>query len=125
LNRDFWVEDGKPFAIALDADGRRVDLHVEHGHLPWSDIVDTSRAQAVVRQLMSELLFYGWEVRTLAVGEGPLMLGLEPVGQHLVPEAALPSTMGRLELLDIRGRWDRNDGFARGRVDTSPMDRTR
>lgn len=83
--------------------------------------------QGLVRQLMSELLFYGWGVRTLAVGEGPLraMLGLESVGQHLVPEPALPSTIGPLELLDIPGRWGCNDAFARGRVDTSPMDRTR
>jgi glycogen debranching enzyme len=46
------------------------------------------------------------------------MLGLEPVGDNLVVDAALPKTIGRLELLDIPGRWGRIDAFGRGRVDT-------
>ena len=47
------------------------------------------------------------------------MLGLEPMGDHLVVDAALPTTIGHLELLDIPGRWGRIDAFGRGRVDTS------
>ncbi|WP_167042620.1 amylo-alpha-1,6-glucosidase [Salinibacterium sp. ZJ454] len=47
------------------------------------------------------------------------MLGLEPMGDHLVVDPALPTTIGRLELLDIPGRWGRIDAFGRGRVDTS------
>jgi glycogen debranching enzyme len=47
------------------------------------------------------------------------MLGLEPIGDHLVVDPALPTTIGRLELLDIPGRWGRIDAFGRGRVDTS------
>jgi glycogen debranching enzyme len=214
FNRDFWVEDGEYFAIALDADGRQVDsLTSNNGHLLWSGIVDKSKAKAVARQLMGERLFSGWGVRTLAVGEGrynpigyhvgtiwpfdnsfiawglrrygfkeeaaqvaagileaaeffdgrlpeafggyprsmtkypvqyptacspqawstgaPLlllatMLGLEPVGEHLLVDPALPSTIGHLELLDIPGRWGRVDAFARGRVDTSaPAQRRR
>ena len=35
------------------------------------------------------------------------MLGLEPHGDHLVVDPALPSTIGRIELLDIPGRWGR------------------
>ncbi len=53
------------------------------------------------------------------------MLGLEPVGDHLVVDPALPDTIGRLELLDIRGRWGRIDAFARGRVATRKAARTR
>jgi hypothetical protein len=45
------------------------------------------------------------------------MLGLEPEGEHLVIDPALPRTIGRLELLDIPGRWGRLDAFGRGRVD--------
>ncbi|HEY4752828.1 MAG TPA: glycogen debranching N-terminal domain-containing protein [Candidatus Limnocylindrales bacterium] len=45
------------------------------------------------------------------------MLGLEPIGDHLVVDPALPSIMGHLELLDIPGRWGRIDAFGRGRVD--------
>jgi glycogen debranching enzyme len=213
FNRDFWVEDGEYFAIALDADGRQVDsLTSNNGHLLWSGIVDKTKAKAVARQLMGERLFSGWGVRTLAVGEGrynpigyhvgtiwpfdnsfiawglrrygfkeeaaqvaagileaaeffdgrlpeafggyprsmtkypvqyptacspqawstgaPLlllatMLGLEPVGEHLVVDPALPRAIGRLELLDIPGRWGRVDAFARGRVDTSAPARGR
>jgi glycogen debranching enzyme len=45
------------------------------------------------------------------------MLGLEPLGDHLIVDPALPRGIGRLELLDIPGRWGRVDAFARGRVD--------
>jgi glycogen debranching enzyme len=43
------------------------------------------------------------------------MLGLEPVGDHLVVDPALPDGIGLLALLDIPGRWGRVDAFARGR----------
>jgi glycogen debranching enzyme len=206
FNRDFWVEEGEFFALALDADGRQVDsLTSNNGHLLWSGIVEDSKAEIVVRQLLGQRLFSGWGIRTMAVGEGrynpigyhvgtvwpfdnsfiawglrrygfkdeaaivaagileaaqffdgrlpeafggypramtkypvqyptacspqawstgtPLlllrtMLGLEPVGDNLVVDAALPMSIGRLELLDIPGRWGRVDAFGRGRVDT-------
>jgi glycogen debranching enzyme len=205
FNRDFWVEDGQYYALALDADGRQVDaLSSNIGHLLWSGIVDESRAEAVANHLLGPRLYSGWGVRTLAEGEqrynpigyhvgtvwpfdnsfiawglrrygfkeqaarvaagildaadffegrlpeafggyprsltkypvqyptacspqawstgAPLMflrtmLGLEPVGGHLVVEPALPVGIGRLELLDIPGRWGHVDAFARGRVE--------
>jgi glycogen debranching enzyme len=43
------------------------------------------------------------------------MLGLEPVGDHLIVDPVLPSRIGHLELLDIPGRWRRVDAFARRR----------
>ena len=205
FNRDFWVEDGQYFALALDENGDQVDaLASNNGHLLWSGIVDKSKAKAVVRHLMGPRLFSGWGVRTLAEGEArynpigyhvgtvwpfdcsfiawglrrygfkdeaaqiaagildaaeffdgrlpeafggyerkltrypvqyptacspqawstgaPLlflrtMLGLEPVGDHLIIDPALPVGIGHLELLDIPGRWGRIDAFGRGRVD--------
>ena len=205
FNRDFWVDDGGYFALALDPEGRQVDaLTSNNGHLLWSGIVDKSKAKAVAGHLLGPRLFSGWGVRTLAEGEGrynpigyhvgtvwpfdnsfiawglrrygfkeeaamiaagileaaevfdgrlpeafggyergetmypvqyptacspqawstgtPLlllrtMLGLEPEGDHLLVDPALPSTIGRLELLDIPGRWGRIDAFGRGRVD--------
>ena len=45
------------------------------------------------------------------------MLGLEPVGDHLVVDPVLPAAIGHLELLDIPGRWGRLDAFGRGRVE--------
>jgi glycogen debranching enzyme len=204
FNRDFWVEDGEYFALALDPDGRKVDaLSSNIGHLLWSGIVDRSKARSIARHLMGHRLFSGWGVRTLAEGEGrynpigyhvgtvwpfdnsfiawglrrygfkqeaarlaagildaaeffggrlpeafggyertltrypvqyptacspqawstgtPLlflrtMLGLEPIGENLVVDPALAVTIGRLELMDIPGRWGRVDAFARGRV---------
>jgi hypothetical protein len=44
------------------------------------------------------------------------MLGLEPIGDHLVVDPALPDVVGHLELLDIPGRWGRIDAFGRGRI---------
>jgi len=207
FNRDFWVEDGEYFALALDPEGKQVDaLTSNNGHLLWSGIVDKSKAKAVVRHLLGPRLFSGWGVRTLAEGEGrynpigyhvgtvwpfdnsfiawglrrygfkeeaariaagildaaeffdgrlpeafggyertltrfpvqyptacspqawstgaPLlllrtMLGLEPIGDHLVVDPALPAGIGHLELLDVPGRWHRVDAFGRGRVDVN------
>ncbi len=45
------------------------------------------------------------------------MLGLEPLGEHLVVDPALPNGVGHIELLDIPGRWGRIDAFGRGMVD--------
>jgi hypothetical protein len=42
------------------------------------------------------------------------VFGLDPVGQNLVVNPALPD---HLELLDIPGRWDRTDAYGRGRKD--------
>jgi glycogen debranching enzyme len=47
------------------------------------------------------------------------MLGLEPLGDHLVVDPALPAGIGHLELLDIPGRWGRVDAFGRGRVEVN------
>ena len=44
------------------------------------------------------------------------MLGLEPVGDLLVVDPALPVGIGHVALLDIPGRWGRVDAFGRGRV---------
>ena len=80
FNRDFWVEDGEYFALALDTDGNQVDaLASNNGHLLWSGIVDKSKAQAVARHLLGPRLFSGWGVRTLAEGEGRY----NPIGYHV------------------------------------------
>ena len=80
FNRDFWVEDGEYFAVALDEDGRQVDtLTSNNGHLLWSGIVDKSKAKAVAAHLLGKRLFSGWGVRTLAEGEG----AFNPIGYHV------------------------------------------
>jgi glycogen debranching enzyme len=80
FNRDFWVEDGEYFALALDSEGGQVDaLSSNIGHLLWSGIVEHSKAKAVVAHLMGPALFSGWGVRTLAEGEGRF----NPIGYHV------------------------------------------
>ena len=80
FNRDFWVEDGEYFALALDTEGKQVDaLTSNNGHLLWSGIVDKSKAKAVAGHLMGPRLFSGWGVRTLAEGEGRY----NPIGYHV------------------------------------------
>lgn len=205
FNRDFWVEDGQYYALALDPDGNPVDsLTSNIGHLLWSGIVPEERARPIAEHLLGPRLFSGWGVRTMAVGEGrynpigyhvgtvwpfensfiawglrrygfaaeagciaeglldaaeyfggrlpeafggydrgltkypvryptacspqawstgtPLlllrtMLGLEPHGDHLIIDPALPVGMGRVGLLDIPGRWGKVDAFGRERVE--------
>ncbi len=80
FNRDFWVEDGEYFALALDTEGNQVDaLTSNNGHLLWSGIVDKSKAKAVVGHLMGPRLFSGWGIRTLAEGDGRY----NPIGYHV------------------------------------------
>jgi glycogen debranching enzyme len=71
FNEDFWLADREYFAVALDGDKRQVDSITSNpGQLLWSGIVDEDKAEAVVRQLMSDALFSGWGIRTMADGEG-------------------------------------------------------
>ena len=43
------------------------------------------------------------------------LLGLEPIGEHLMTDPAVPADLGYVALLDIPGRWGRFDAFGRGR----------
>ena len=80
FNRDFWMPERECFALAIDGEGRQVDSITSNiGHLLWSGIVDTDKAPHVVQHLMSDLLFSGWGVRTMAEGEG----GYNPIGYHV------------------------------------------
>ena len=80
FNRDFWIDDGEYFALALDSDGRQVDaIASNQGHLLWSGIVDDDKASSVAQHLMSDRLFSGWGVRTLATSEARY----NPVGYHV------------------------------------------
>ncbi|BCL14222.1 amylo-alpha-1,6-glucosidase [Micromonospora sagamiensis] len=46
-----------------------------------------------------------------------VLLGLEPTGEHLIIDPAVPAGMGRIELLDIPGRWGHVDALGRSRTD--------
>ncbi|MGC4807108.1 glycogen debranching N-terminal domain-containing protein [Micromonospora sp. DT233] len=51
------------------------------------------------------------------------MLGIEPHEGHLSVDPRLPVGMGRIEVLDIPGRWGRVDAFARGRLELNKLAR--
>ncbi|HEX7745014.1 MAG TPA: glycogen debranching N-terminal domain-containing protein [Micromonosporaceae bacterium] len=80
FNRDFWIEEGGYYALALDGDHGKVDaLSSNIGHLLWSGIVEESRARAVADHLLGPQLFSGWGVRTLSDRERRY----NPVGYHV------------------------------------------
>ena len=204
FNKDFWVEEGEFFALALDGDKRRVDALTSNiGHLLWSGIVEKDKAKKIAEHLMSDKLFSGWGVRTMASHMGsynPIgyhvgtvwphdnsfiaaglrrygydaeaasialgileaaeffgsrlpeafagypremtrfpveyptacspqawatgtpflllttLLGLQPVGEKLLTDPAIPSAIEHIELLGVRGRWGRHDAAGRGRL---------
>ncbi|HEX2040097.1 MAG TPA: glycogen debranching N-terminal domain-containing protein [Acidimicrobiales bacterium] len=79
FNRDFWLEDRGWFAMGLDADKRPIDaLASNMGHFLWTGIVDTDKAPSVAARLMSDEMFTGWGIRTLASNMG----GYNPISYH-------------------------------------------
>ena len=80
FNEDFWVEDRGFFALGLDGQKRQIEsLTSNIGHLLWSGIADDDKAEACAVHLMSDALFSGWGVRTMASSEG----GYNPIGYHV------------------------------------------
>jgi glycogen debranching enzyme len=67
----YWVEErGGFYALALDADKKRVDSMCSNiGHLLWSGIVPPARVDAVVDALMGGELWSGWGVRTMSTAD--------------------------------------------------------
>ena len=64
----FWVDErGGFYALALDGKKRKVDARSSNmGHLLWSGIVPPEHVSKVVDQLLSEELWTGWGIRTMA-----------------------------------------------------------
>jgi glycogen debranching enzyme len=64
----FWV--GDHYALGLDHAKRPIDAVASNmGHLLWSGIVPDERIEQVAATLMSERLWSGWGVRTMAADE--------------------------------------------------------
>ncbi len=75
----FWLPERGYYAIGLDADKRPIDaLASNMGHCLWAGIVSRERAPLVARHLLSDELFSGWGVRTLATS----MASYNPVSYH-------------------------------------------
>ena len=71
FNEAFWIDErGGFYALGLDGNKQQIDARCSNmGHLLWSGIVAPERVGAVVDQLMSESLWSGWGIRTMAVDE--------------------------------------------------------
>jgi glycogen debranching enzyme len=79
FNRDFFVEERGWYAVGLDQDKKQIDsLASNMGHCLWAGIVDEERAPLVVKHLMSDEMFSGWGIRTLATSMG----GYNPISYH-------------------------------------------
>jgi glycogen debranching enzyme len=79
FNADFWLEDRGWYAMALDRDKQPVDtLASNMGHCLWTGIVDEDKAELIAGHLLSDEMFSGWGVRTLATS----MRAYNPVSYH-------------------------------------------
>jgi glycogen debranching enzyme len=79
FNERFWLPDRGWFAVGLDRDKRPIDsLTSNIGHCLWTGIVDNDKAASVVRHLMSDDMFSGWGIRTLAQS----MAAYNPMSYH-------------------------------------------
>ncbi len=66
----FWSDVLGTYVLALDGEKRRCEVMSSNaGQCLFSGIVGKHRAERVVKQLMSEVLFSGWGIRTIAEGE--------------------------------------------------------
>jgi glycogen debranching enzyme len=75
----FWLPDQGCYAIGLDGDKRPGSgLTSNQGHLLWSNSVSDERARAIRDVLMSDEMFTGWGIRTLASSHQ----AYNPVGYH-------------------------------------------
>jgi glycogen debranching enzyme len=79
FNEDFWLEDQGWLAMGLDGDKRPIDaLASNMGHCLWTGILDPAHAPRVAARLLSDDMFSGWGVRTLATS----MAAYNPVSYH-------------------------------------------
>lgn len=75
----FWMEDRHYYAIALDQDKRQAGTITSNpGHLLFSGMYRGDRLESVVRTLLSEKMFSGFGIRTMAEGEP----GYNPISYH-------------------------------------------
>lgn len=114
FNRSFWDERGW-FVEARDASGRSVDaLSSNPGHALWAGIADPEFADRYLDAVVSEELWTGWGVRTLASTMG----AYDPLSYHngsVWPHDTAICLAGAARY----GRWDVVDRLTDGLLDTS------
>ncbi|MGH2381638.1 MAG: amylo-alpha-1,6-glucosidase, partial [Candidatus Limnocylindria bacterium] len=66
----YWVEELGTYGIALDGDKRLCRVRTSNpGHCLFGGIVGSERAGRVADELLSDAMFSGWGIRTLAAGQ--------------------------------------------------------
>ncbi|MCL4540863.1 MAG: amylo-alpha-1,6-glucosidase [Chloroflexi bacterium] len=69
FNRDFWMEQERYLAQALDATKHQVPAVTSNaGHCLWSGILDEDKAGAIAVRLLARDMHSGWGIRTLSMG---------------------------------------------------------
>jgi len=67
FNRDWWVDEERFFALAMDPDKRLVAAVTSNvGHCVASGIIDADHLPSVVGRLFAPDMFSGWGIRTLS-----------------------------------------------------------
>jgi glycogen debranching enzyme len=67
FNKDFWMENEKYYAIALDGNNKQVNsISSNPGHCLFCRLIDENKSEHVVSRLLSSELFSGWGIRTLS-----------------------------------------------------------
>jgi glycogen debranching enzyme len=67
FQRDFWMEEEKFLALALDKNMKRVEVISSNpGHCLFTGILDDDKAQHIANRLMSQEMQSGWGIRTLS-----------------------------------------------------------
>ncbi|MCZ0755454.1 amylo-alpha-1,6-glucosidase [Anoxybacillus sp. J5B_2022] len=75
----FWMEDVQFYAIALDGNKRQVGTITSNpGHVLFAEMLDSERAEATIRTLLSPKMFSGYGIRTMGEGEA----GYNPMSYH-------------------------------------------
>lgn len=79
FNEDFWLDEQESFAIGLDRDKKPIDALASNvGHCLWTGIVADERAALVAKRLLSDEMYSGWGIRTVAAG----MTRFNPISYH-------------------------------------------
>ncbi len=67
FNEAFWLSPEHRYMLGLDARKQVVDSMASNvGHCLWSGIIPDERAAFIEQQMMSEAMWSGWGIRTLA-----------------------------------------------------------
>jgi glycogen debranching enzyme len=120
-----WPHDNSLIALGLQRYGFRVEAgRIAMGNLAAAPFFHHRLPEAFAgypRELTSFPVEYPTACSPQAWATGApflylrALLGLEPMGNSLFVDPAIPAELGELQLLDIPGRWGRSDAFGRAR----------